>query len=289
MNKVKIITDACASLSQEQLKKLDVDYLQMGLILGDEDVYDSFEYPEKDPVKFYEKLEKIKKCSTSCVNTQHFVEMFEKYVKEGYDVFYVGLSGGLSCTYTNAMSASEELNKLYGERVFVADSLTGSYGIAIMVEHAVKMRDEGKSAKEIFEAIDKNKMDIFSVFMPGDLQFLMRCGRINAIVASVGTVLKLVPVIVPDERGKLKTINKCLGHKKAMKTIQNFVTDHYDPEVEETIYIGHTGQEEMAKELATYIEQTAPKKKVTIGYIDYTMGCCCGPSTLAVFGLNKKK
>ncbi len=287
MNKVKIITDACASLTQEELKRLDVDYVQMGIVIGDE-VYDSFDYPEKNPDEFYKMLERTKKCSTSCVNTQIFTEIFEKYVKEDYDVFYVGLSGGLSCTCTNAQSAAEEINKIYGKHVWVADSLTGSYGIAIMVENAVKMRDEGKSAKEIFETIDKNKMDIFSVFMPGDLQFLMRCGRINAIVASVGTVLKLVPVIVPDERGKLKTINKCIGPKKAMRTIQSFVDEHCDFSVKETIYIGHTGQEEMAKELANYIKEKSPDKDVKIGYIDYTMGCCCGPNTLAVFGLNKK-
>ncbi len=286
MNKVKIITDACASLSIEELKNLDVDYVQMGIVIGDE-AYDSFDYPEKNPTEFYKMLERTKKCSTSCVNTQNFLEIFEKYLKEGFDVFYVGLSGGLSCTYHNALSVAEELNKTYGERVFVADSLTGSYGIAIMVEHAVKMRDEGKSAKEIFEAINKNALNVFSVFMPGDLQFLMRCGRINAIVASVGTVLKLVPVIVPDDKGKLKTVNKCLGHRKAMKTIQAFVEEHDNLELEETIYIGHTGQEEMANELASYINEKYPNKKVKIGYIDYTMGCCCGPSTLAVFGISK--
>ncbi len=286
MNKVKVITDACASLSIEELKNLDVDYVQMGIVIGDE-VYDSFDYPEKNPTEFYKMLERTKKCSTSCVNTQNFLEIFEKYLKEGFDVFYVGLSGGLSCTYHNALSVAEELNKTYGERVFVADSLTGSYGIAIMVEHAVKMRDEGKSAKEIFEAINKNALNVFSVFMPGDLQFLMRCGRINAIVASVGTVLKLVPVIVPDDKGKLKTVNKCLGHRKAMKTIQAFVEEHDNLELEETIYIGHTGQEEMANELASYINEKYPNKKVKIGYIDYTMGCCCGPSTLAVFGISK--
>lgn len=286
MNKVKIITDACASLSIEELKNLDVDYVQMGIVIGDE-AYDSFDYPEKNPTEFYKMLERTKKCSTSCVNTQNFLEIFEKYLKEGFDVFYVGLSGGLSCTYHNALSVAEELNKTYGERVFVADSLTGSYGIAIMVEHAVKMRDEGKSAKEIFEAINKNALNVFSVFMPGDLQFLMRCGRINAIVASVGTVLKLVPVIVPDDKGKLKTVNKCLGHRKAMKTIQAFVEEHDNLELEETIYIGHTGQEEMANELASYIDEKYPNKKVKIGYIDYTMGCCCGPSTLAVFGISK--
>ncbi len=286
MNKVKVITDACASLSIEELKNLDVDYVQMGIVIGDE-AYDSFDYPEKNPTEFYKMLERTKKCSTSCVNTQNFLEIFEKYLKEGFDVFYVGLSGGLSCTYHNALSVAEELNKTYGERVFVADSLTGSYGIAIMVEHAVKMRDEGKSAKEIFEAINKNALNVFSVFMPGDLQFLMRCGRINAIVASVGTVLKLVPVIVPDDKGKLKTVNKCLGHRKAMKTIQAFVEEHDNLELEETIYIGHTGQEEMANELASYINEKYPNKKVKIGYIDYTMGCCCGPSTLAVFGISK--
>ena len=269
--KVKIITDSCCSLSQEKLKEMGVDYVQMSIVVNDE-AYDSFSYPTKNKKEFYTSI-KRSTCSTSCVNSQTFRDIFEKYIKEGYDVFYVGLSSGLSCTYNNAITVGEELNKIYGESVYVADSLTGSYGIALMVEKAVEMANAGKSAKEIFKAIDKNAMKLFSIFIPSDLQFLMRSGRIGAFAAGIGTILKLVPIIMADEKGKLKTIQKCLGQKKAMKSIQDYFLTHANLESAETIYIGHTGQEEIAQDLATFIKQQTKNKNIVVDYIDYTMGC----------------
>lgn len=287
MNKVKIITDSCCSLSPLQLKNLDMDYLSMEISVNDEH-HNSFNYPEKDPLKFYETLEKSQKCSTSCINTFQFTEKFEEYVKKGFDVFYIGLSGGLSSTYSNAKSAEKELNEKYGQHVWVADSQTGSFGIALMLEQAKKMADEGKTAQEIFGAIDKNNLKTYSIFAPGDLHFLRRSGRISKFVASVGSMLKIVPVIQADNKGELKLFSKSIGRKKALSVIKNFILEKGDLTSPQKIYIGHSGQIEEAKELAQFLKENTQNKDIEIGFIDYTMGCNCGPKTLAVFGFLKQ-
>ncbi len=288
MKKVKIITDSCCSFSKEELNKLDIDYMAMDITVNGK-TYNSFSHPEKDPEKFYEELEKSENCSTSCINTFIFSEMFEKYVKQDYEVMYIGLSGGMSSTCDNAKNAAKELNEKYGEHIWVADSLTGSYGIAIMLEIAVKMRDEGKTAKEIYEALDKNGLNTFSIFAPGDLKFLKRSGRINRFVASVGTMLKIVPVITANDKGELKLFSKSLGRKKALNVIENFILEHGDLTTPGTMYIGHTGQKEEALQLEKFLKENTSNKDIKVGYIDYTMGCNCGPKTLSVFGFLKNK
>ena len=60
--------------------------------------------------------------------------------------------------------------------------------------------------------------------------------------------------------------------KKAIKTIENFTLLNADLTSAETIYIAHTNQEQEAKNMANF---------------DYTMGCSCGPNTLAIFGALK--
>ncbi len=286
MNKVKIITDNCSSLSKKELAELGVDYVQMFVNVNDISC-EAFDYPCEDPKQFYQDIAHAEKCSTSCVNTQTFVDAFEKYVKDGVDVFYVGLSGGLSCTYDNALHAAIEINEKYGEHVYVADSLSGSYGIGKMVRFAVKLANNGKSAKEIYDAIHKNNMKVLALFAPGDLKFLVKCGRLSKLAGSVGSLLKIVPIISTDEDGKLKVISKAIGRKRAMKTIESMILEQADLTTPETIYIGHTGQEEEAKELAEILKTHAPCKEIEIGWIDYTMGCACGPETLAVFVTKK--
>ena len=121
------------------------------------------------------------------------------------------------------------------------------------------------------------------IFVPGDLQFLMRSGRINRFVASIGSLLKISPILSADEQGVLKMVEKCLGYKKAIRSLQNMILSKADLDTAETIYIGHTGKEAEAKEFAEFLKGVTKNKEIKIGYIDYTMGCSCGPNTLAIF------
>lgn len=286
MNKVKIITDSCSSLTQEEMKKLNVDYVQESFSVNNQE-FKGFEHPVKDANQFYEELQKCETCSTSCINTQTFADIFEKYVKQGFDVFYIGLSSGLSCTYNNALIAAEEINQDNGKHVYVADSLSGSFAIAKMVEKAVELANEGNSAEQIYNILHENGLKTYTMFIPSDLQFLTKSGRISKLVANIGTLLNLIPILAADSEGKLKIVAKCIGRKKAMKTLQNLILQNADLSSPEKIYIGHTNFEEDAKEVAEFFKQNTQNKEIIIGNIDYTMGCCCGPKTLAVFATYK--
>ena len=287
MSKVKIITDTCCSLSATEIEQLGADYVQMSILI-DNDYFNAFECPITDPDEFYSTIKQAKKVSTGCVNVQAFTDIFEKYAHQGYDCVYVGLSSGLSSTYNNAVSAAEYVNKTCGKHIWVADSLTGGFCIAKMVQKAVQMAAENKSAQEIFEALDKNNQKTLVYFVPFDLQFLARSGRLNKIVATIGTAIKLVPTLSANEEGKLKLVGKAIGRKKAMKNLQNMLLEKMDLTTQEKVYIGHTGQHAEAETLAEFIKQVAPNKTVEVGYIDYTLGCCCGPETLAIFASAKQ-
>ncbi len=282
MNKVKIIADSCSSLTPSELKMLDVDFVQMSFVVNGE-AYNAFDNDFDNSQEFYKMLEKTEKCSTSCVNTQTYLEKFSEYVNNGYDVVYIGLSGGMSSSINNAKLVAAELNKQNGEHVWVVDSLTGSFGIAMLINKAVELRNNQKSAKQIFEELEKIKYKKLPIFVPGDLQFLMRSGRINRFIASIGSLLKISPILSADEQGVLKMVEKCLGYKKAIRSLQNMILSKADLDTAETIYIGHTGKEAEAKEFAEFLKGVTKNKEIKIGYIDYTMGCSCGPNTLAIF------
>ncbi len=111
-----------------------------------------------------------------------------------------------------------------GKHIWIADSLTGSFGIALMLEKSIEFAKTGKSAEEIFKSIDKNGLRIFSIFISSDLHFMMRSGRITALTAGVGSLLKLVPIITTNEEGKLKTYAKCIDKKRLLKLLK---TSHY--------------------------------------------------------------
>lgn len=283
---VKIITDTCCSLSEKELEQLGVDYVQMSILLDDK-YFSAFDCPISEPDEFYRAIKNANKVSTGCVNVQTFIDVFEKYAHMGDDCVYIGLSSGLSSTYSNALVAADYVNKTCGKHVWVADSLTGGFAVAKMVKHAVQMTLENKSAQEIFEAIDKNGIKTLTYFIPCDLQFLAKCGRLNKIVATFGSALKIVPTLSTDVDGKLKLIGNSIGRKKALKNLAKSLSEKMELNSEERVYIGHTGQYAEAEELANILQEIAPNKIVEVGYIDYTLACCCGPETLAVFVTGK--
>lgn len=281
MNKIKIVTDSCCSLTKAELDILGVDCAETSVMIDDELFY-AFDPKISDPEKYYETIKDAKKISTGCVNVQSFTDIFEKYAHLGYDVVYVGLSSGLSSTYDNAVHAAENVNKTCGKHIWVADSLTGSFSIAYMIEEALKMVAQNKTAEEICAALDKNGLRTQCYFMPSDLNFLSRCGRLNKVVATVGTLLKIAPTLMNSD-GKLKMMSKTLGRKKAFKALEALLLEKMDTQRPEKIFIGHTGQLAEAEELKAFLEQNTKNKTFSIGYIDYTMGASCGPQTLAVF------
>lgn len=285
-NKVKIITDTCCSLTKDRLGKMGVDYLQNTFML-EEKLFKGFDTFEESNEQFFENLKNVKNISTGCVNIQDAIDLFEKYAADGVDVVYIGLSSGLSSSYNNVRLAADEINEKYGKKIWVADSLTGGNGLGKVVQESVRLANEGKSAEEIFNILDKNGLKIISLFVPGDLIYLCRLGRLNKVVAGIGSLLKLSPIIAADENGKLKVLAKTIGRKKALATLKEYLLKNADLEKEETIFIGHTNQLLEAKELEQFINDNMKNKTVEIDYIDRTMGCHCGPETIAIFASGK--
>ena len=285
-NKVKIITDTCCSLSKDRLESMGVDYLQNTFML-EEKLFKGFDSFEDTNEQFYENLKNMKNISTGCVNIQDATDLFEKYAAEGVDVVYIGLSSGLSSSYNNVRLAADEINEKYGKKIWIADSLTGGNGLGKAVQEGATLANEGKSAEEIFNIIDKNGLKIISLFVPGDLIYLCRLGRLNKVVAGIGSLLKIAPIISTDEAGKLKILSKVIGRKKAIASVKEYLLKNADLEKEETIFIGHTNQLQEAKELELFINENMKNKTVEIDYIDRTMGCHCGPETIAIFASGK--
>ena len=283
--KIKIITDSTTSLSKEECEKLGIDCLETSYMLDDVN-YSAFENDEESLIDFYKRLDEIKSCSTGCVNEHQFEECFEKWIKQGYQVIYMGLSSALSSTHENACNVAKRLNHNYGEnKVFCVDTKTGSYGSYLFVEEALEMVAEGKSADEIAEKLSddaNNKME--TSFVPRDLNFLCKSGRLSRLEASIGRLMRLVPIIsVSQPTGKLAVSEKCIGTKLAMKTVKNKYVKLITTKGLTRCMIATSGLEAEAEELKAHIIANTDIKDIKVGLIDKTMACCCGPKTIAIF------
>lgn len=283
MSNVTIFCDSCSSITKELASKLNVEIIPTEFQIGDI-VYNPLSDDVIDYNEYYERLENKEMAKTSCINPNVLIEYFKPFLEKGNEIIYITLSSGLSASYNNAILAKNILADEFNNDIQIIDSMTGSLGIHFDINEAVRLRDLGLSAKEILDAIDKNKLNITSLFTIGSLDHLRRGGRLSKISAVVGTLLHINPIITTDELGKLVEFSKFRGRKKATNSLIDLAINN--AKEGSTIYIAYTNCEEEALKMKEQIENNS-NFKCFCGFIDYTMGAHCGPKTIAVFYQNK--
>lgn len=287
MEKIQIFTDSTTSLTKDECKKLNIECLETTYMI-DGELHSAFDEENVSLPEFYDSLSKAKSVSTGCVNPSTFEEAFEKYVKEGTKVLYLGLSASLSSTYENSVVAADNLNKKYGNKmVAVVDSRSASYGSLILLERAQELINDGKSLEEIELELDTNAKSMSVAFVAHDLNFMYRSGRLNALEAGLGKLFKIVPIVYVSETGKLKLSDKCVGSKLAYKALKNKFAGLIQTKNHTKCYITSCNMPEEAESLRTFILEntTITEENIKVGLIDKTLSCCCGPKTLAIFCL----
>ena len=108
MNNYVIFTDSSCDLSQEMLKSRGVYSSSLSFKFDDnEKIYSNNDMPIKD---FYNKMREGGVAKTSAVNSETFAIEFEKLLREGKDILYIGFSSGLSTTFNSARLAANQLS-----------------------------------------------------------------------------------------------------------------------------------------------------------------------------------
>ncbi len=153
---------------------------------------------------------------TSQVSPHAFAEAFKEARDSGDEVIAITLSSALSGTYQSAKLAQAMVGE---EGVYVVDSLTATYAIAMITEYACALRDEGLSAKQIVAEIERFKGRVKLVAVLDTLEYLQRGGRLPKAAARLGEAAKLKPVVVISEEGEVGLSTAVLGRKRALDTL----------------------------------------------------------------------
>ena len=198
MNRVKIITDSTADLSQDLLERFDIEVLPLYVLVKGQSYLDGIEMTTDQLYKEVERTKTLPK--TSAPSTGNFYEAFSKWVQAGYDVLYVGLSSKLSATFQSARLAAEEFEK---GQVRVLDSLNLSTGIGLLALEAAEMAQKGLGAEEIYNEVSKLVPKVRVSFIIDTLKYLHMGGRCNAVQLLASNVLKIRPQIIVKDGGMI--------------------------------------------------------------------------------------
>ncbi len=284
--RVKILTDSSSDLSEELLKKYDIDRLSLIVTKGEEQYLDSVTISAKT---VYDRMRKGEVFSTSQIPPGTFFEKFEEYARNKETVIYLAFSSELSGTYQAAVFAKEQILEEYPDfDLTIVDTKAASLGFGLIVLEAARLAQEGKTKEEILEAVDFYLDNIQHVFTVDNLEYLYRGGRVTKTAAFVGGLLNIKPILNVED-GKLVPIEKVRGEKqvyKAMLDIMEARTKEANLP-NQLVGISHADNYENALRLKNMITERFGVKDFMINDIGPTIGAHVGPGTLAIFFMKK--
>lgn len=294
MRKFDISCDSNCDFYFSEIKNLDIYVGELSYVLINKsgeitDCLDSFK-EEKEYAEYYDKLRSGIVSKTSILSEEAHYNLFKSMAEKGIKtVLHVCQSYGLSPTLDRAKDAYNRLKEEYKDfAVYFVESSSTTVGEQMLVRKAIEMRDEGKTVQETQEKLESLKMNLQHYILVGDLMYLKRGGRISGPKAMIGSLLKVKPVIEFTKEGKLDIIRKEMGEKKALTSIVNegvAMGKHSDSF---QIFVGHTGNLELAEKLSLKLEETFGVKP-EIRWIGPIIGAHLGPDAVAYAFISEKE
>ena len=288
MNKYTIITDTACDISPALLKKWGVEYINLTYRFDDEDI--DYTSDKTDIKRFYNKMREGGVAKTAAINPDTFENEFEKCLKKGYDILYLGFSSGLSTTYNSSQIAANELAERYpNQKIITVDTLCASAGQGLFVYLVAEEKKKGATIEQAAEYANKLVPNLCHWFTVDDLVYLKRGGRISPTTAFVGTVLNIKPVLHVDNEGKLINMTKARGRKMSIRTLAEKFGEFANDKKNGTIFISHADCEDDAKMLAQTIKESYGATVDVITNIGPVIGAHTGPGALALFFVGKER
>lgn len=283
-----ITTDATCDFPQELVNKFEnFKIIPMTYTIGDTEYGIDNQLSSKE---FYDAVRNGAMPTTSLITTYSATEFLRPILQAGNDVLHICFSSNLSSTYQSLLIAVEDLKKEFPERkIFMLDSKAACSGEALLVYYSLKARDNGMDIESNYNETIVRRDHICHYFTPNDLYHLMRGGRVSKTAAVAGTLLQIKPMLYANVDGKLSTIDKVKGRKKALLGLVNHMQDKMIAEENEVVFIAHSDCLEDAEFVKEKIIEKTGITNIIIDYIGPVIGSHTGQGTVALFFVGKDK
>ena len=227
MSKVAIVSDSNSGITQLQAEELGITILPMPFFVGDKTLYEDIDLTQKE---FYQMLSENANISTSMPLVGNVTDTWDALLKEYDEIVHIPMSSGLSGSCETALMLAQD----YEGKVQVVNNQRISVTQRQSVLDAMALAEQGRSAVEIKEVLERDKFESSIYIMVDTLYYLKKGGRITPAAAALGTLLKLKPVLqIQGEKldafAKARTVKQAKNLMiEAMK--HDFAERFHDPE-----------------------------------------------------------
>lgn len=284
MKKIAIVTDSNSGITQKQGEQMGIFILPMPFFIDGELFLEDITLTQEE---FYKRLGGDSDISTSQPSPADVLELWDRLLEEYDEVVHIPMSSGLSSSCETAVTLSQD----YDGRVQVVDNQRISVTQVQAVLDAIKLKEAEKSAAEMKEILEREKLEA-SVYITVDtLKYLKKGGRITPAAAALGTVLNLKPVL-QIQGEKLDAFAKVRGWKAAkrtmLKAIETDLAERFaGKENQMVLGMAYTCSKEEAEAWKQEIHEKFPQHEIIEGPLSLSVACHIGAGAMAVTCMKK--
>lgn len=278
--KIKIMTDSVADIPPALLDEWNIGVVPCYVNYGGESYVDDGE--DLDRAAFYDYIIANKEVPTTAAPSPGLAEEILREALEGHDhLISVNVARNLSTTANNIQLACNEIDP---SRMTVLDSESVSMGIGWLALIAAEVAKETGDVDAVIDAVEKAKRS--STLYAGiyDMEFLRRSGRVSNLIASIGSILQIKPIVQVIEEGEVISAHRVRTFKRVKNKLRDLLEEMH-PNLDRVAII-HTADVEAAHELKEANKDLLPENTI-ITEVGPTLGTHIGPQSLGIVPVMK--
>jgi len=276
---VRIVTDSTCDLPAETIARYGIIVIPLYINVGNQGYLDGIDITRSE---FYQRLPYFPSTPSTAVPSQKiFCDAYSRLIDEGAtEIISIHISSALSGVVDVAISAVKESG--FGP-VTVLDSRQLSLGTGFLVETAAILAEAGHSIEFILKTLNEQikRSHVFAVL--DTLEYLQRSGRMNRIMANLGSLLQIKPILTMYDgkpgnervRTREKATRRLLEMLRSVGRI-------------ERIAILHTNAPERVAELRVKAAEYLPANQIIVADITPVIGAHIGPGAYGFSVISSK-
>ncbi|MDQ0167729.1 DegV family protein [Bacillus horti] len=282
MAKIKIVTDSTVDMTEEMLRKYDIEVVPLSITIDGQTYLDRVDL---SPDTFIEKMRETQELpKSSQPPVGEFVEVYERLAKAGFDVLSIHITGSMSGTVQSAQMAAD----MAEANVKVIDSRFISKALSFQVIEAARMAKEGHSLEEIIARLDQIREQTRLFLMVDTLDNLVKGGRIGRASGFIGSILKIKPIAALED-GALAPVTKVRSYSQVIKHFSEQFAEDIKGKTVKGIGIAHAEALELATKLKASLSSVTDFKNIEIEFTTPIISTHTGPGAIGFMYYFDKK
>ena len=271
--RVAIAADSVCDLPPALAARLGAHVIPTYVNIGQRSIAD--DGVSLDRGQFYRELPTMQQQPTTAAPSPGDAEAFYRAIlAEGAERI---ISLHVPARLSGTMNAMRLGAAFAADRITLVDSLQLSFGIALQAWVAAEMAAQGESPDAILAAIERARLHTKVYAIIDTLEYLRRSGRVNALVSSLGGLLRIKPIIQVQD-GDIKSIARLRTWRRAEERLRDLTREQAPLE---RLAILHVANRAGAEAFLRSIDDIAPSDTLVIETTP-TLGAHIGPGTVGV-------